>query len=165
MAALTSVFLSHSSHDRDWSLKLARDLEQAGLSVFLDEWDINHGDLLHRPAPMTGCGKLRTCGLIVWGRHTQESPWVQAEYDFLVQEAIRNGKRLIVVILADVDLPPLLDRWVPVDFRGCRTGPDYQDRLSRLIRALRSERPIRSKLAGMPGARLTSSCGWKGRSV
>lgn len=149
MAALGSVFLSHSSHDREWSLKLAGDLEQAGVSVFLDEWDISQGDLL-----ITRLNDgLRTAsdGLIVWGMHTEESPWVRAECEFLVHEAIRNDKRLISVILANVDLPPLLRVWVTVDFRGCRTEPDYRDRLNRLIRALRGERPMRSGLAGMPG--------------
>jgi tetratricopeptide (TPR) repeat protein len=148
VAALESVFLSHSSHDREWTRKLAGDLEQAGISVFVDEWDIGHGDLL--------IGRLNeglraaADGLIVWGVHTRESPWVRAECEFLVSEAIRNDKRLISVILADVDLPPLLRAWLTVDFRGCRTEPDYRDRLSRLIRALRGERPMRSGLAGMP---------------
>ena len=149
MAALGSVFLSHSSHDREWAQKLAGDLKQAGVSVFLDDWDIGPGDLL-----ISRCNDgLRTAsdGLIVWGIHTRESPWVRAECQFLLHEAIRNNKRLMGVILADVELPSLLKTWVAADFRGCRPGPDYQDRLSRLIRALRGERPIRSGLAGMPG--------------
>ena len=148
MAALESVFLSHSSHDREWTRKLAGDLEQAGVSVFLDEWDISHGDLLI--SRLNDGLRTASDGLIVWGIHTRESPWVRAECEFLVHEAIRNDKRLISVILADVDLPPLLRAWVTVDFRGCRTEPDYRDRLNGLIRALRGERPMRSGLAGMP---------------
>jgi tetratricopeptide (TPR) repeat protein len=149
VATLGSVFLSHSSHDGEWSLKLAGDLEQAGIRVFLDAWDISEGD----PLITRLNDGLRTAsdGLIVWGIHTGESPWVRAECEFLVHEAIRNDKRLIGIILADVELPPLLKTWVPVDFRGCRTEPDYRERLSRLIRALRGERPMRSGLAGMPG--------------
>jgi len=104
VASLSSVFLSHSSHDREWSRKLAGDLEQAGVSVFLDEWDISHGDLLI--ARLNDGLRTASDGLIVWGVHTRESPWVRAECEFLVHEAIRNDKRLISVILADVDLPP-----------------------------------------------------------
>ena len=128
MATLGSVFLSHSSHDGEWSQKLAGDLERAGISVFLDAWDIMVGDpLIVRLND--GLSKASD-GLIVWGERTGESPWVQAECQFLVQQAIENNKRLISVILADVDLPRSLIRaWVPVDFRDCRTGPDYEDRL------------------------------------
>ena len=135
MATLGSVFLSHSSHDREWSRKLAGDLEQAGISVFLDQWDISQGDLLI--SRLNDGLRTASDGLIVWGIHTEESPWVRAECEVLVHEAIRNDKRLISVILANVDLPPLLRAWVTVDFRGCRTEPDYRDRLNRLIRALR----------------------------
>jgi tetratricopeptide (TPR) repeat protein len=148
MAALGSVFLSHSSHDREWSRKLAGDLERAGISVFLDEWDISPGDRLI--ARLNDGLRAASGGLIVWGTYTRESPWVQAEYDFLLHDAIANHKRLISVILANVDLPPLLSTRVTVDFRGCRPGPDYQDRLNRLIRALRDERPERSGLTEMP---------------
>jgi hypothetical protein len=149
VAALGSVFLSHSSHDREWAQKLAGDLKQAGVSVFLDDWDIGPGDLLI--SRLNDGLRTASDGLIVWGIHTRESPWVRAECQFLLHEAIRNNKRLMGVILADVELPSLLKTWVAADFRGCRPGPDYQDRLSRLIRALRGERPIRSGLAGMPG--------------
>ena len=150
MATLGSVFLSHSSHDGEWSQKLAGDLERAGISVFLDAWDIIVGDPLI--ARLNDGLSKASDGLIVWGERTGGSPWVQAECQFLVQQAIENNKRLISVILADVDLPRSLIRaWVPLDFRGCRTGPDYEDRLSRLIHALRGERPMRSGLDGIPG--------------
>src|SRR5690349_11998693 len=148
MAAQGSVFLSHSSHDREWSRKLAGDLARAGIRVFLDEGDISPGGRLI--ARLNDGLRAASGGLIVWGTHTRESPWVQAEYEFLLHDAIANHKRLISVILATVDLPPLLSTRVSVDFRGCRPGPDYQDRLNRLIRALRDERPERSGLTGMP---------------
>jgi tetratricopeptide (TPR) repeat protein len=148
VVARGSVFLSHSSHDGVWTRKLAGDLEQAGIPVFLDEWDIGPGGLLISGLN-DGLGGASD-GLIVWGVHTQESPWVRAEYEHLVREAIRSNKRLIGVVLADVDLPPLLSRWVMVDFRGCRNGPDYRVRLDGLIRALRGERPMRSGEPGMP---------------
>jgi tetratricopeptide (TPR) repeat protein len=148
VAAQGSVFLSHSSHDREWSRKLAGDLEQAGIDVFLDDWDISYGDRL--VSRLNDGLRKASDGLIVWGLHTRESPWVRAEFDALLHQAIQNDKRLIVVILADVDLPPLLNTWVAVDFRGCRAEPDYRDRLSRLIRALRGERPMRDPVRPVP---------------
>ena len=77
MATLGSVFLSHSSHDGEWSQKLAGDLEQAGIRVFLDAWDIIPGDLLITRLN-EGLSKASD-GLIVWGEYSEGSPWVQAE--------------------------------------------------------------------------------------
>ena len=59
VAALGSVFLSHSSHDREWTRKLAGDLEQAG-SAFSSMSGTSVTATCSSPGSITGCGQLRT---------------------------------------------------------------------------------------------------------
>ena len=41
---IRGVFLSHSSKDKDQVVRLATDLREAGVAVWLDEWEISVGD-------------------------------------------------------------------------------------------------------------------------
>jgi len=38
------IFISHSAKDREFATRLANDLVGAGLSVWLDQWNIRVGD-------------------------------------------------------------------------------------------------------------------------
>jgi hypothetical protein len=67
-------------------------------------------------------------------------PWVQAEYAVLMQRAVEQGRRLIPVLLADADMPPLLASRIWVDLRHV-DGPEYEKRVRELAAVLRGERP------------------------
>jgi hypothetical protein len=43
-SAMSTLFLSHSSKDCEPVLRLAKDLRKRGISVWLDEWEIDVGD-------------------------------------------------------------------------------------------------------------------------
>jgi tetratricopeptide (TPR) repeat protein len=138
----SSVFLSYAhADDAAWTKTLAENLRQDGFDVFFDQWDIAIGDVVIERLD-DGLARA-TSGLIVCGLRTRESRWVAAEYAVLADRAIRRGHRLIPVLVADVDLPPILASRMAADFRGSLTGPDYRRRLDQLERALRAEPPVR----------------------
>jgi len=146
-----TVFLSYKRSDAEWTHKLATDLERDGFEVFLDDQDITAGDELVSRLEQ-GLARASS-GLIVYGPRTEQSAWVAAEYEVLVQRAVEHKLRLAAVLLADVDLPPFLNTWVAADFRNCRSDQDYRQRLDQLERALRGERPlpIRADEIPVPG--------------
>jgi tetratricopeptide (TPR) repeat protein len=143
-----TVFLSYAHSDAEWTRKLADDLKRDGFGVFLDERDIAIGDELVKHIDQ-GLARASS-GLIIYGRRTGESRWVAAEYAALAQRSIQHELRLAAVLLADVDLPPILSTRIAADFRSCRSEQDYRDRLDRLERALRGEPPMRAGPGGIP---------------
>ena len=135
-----TVFLSYAHSDAEWTRKLATDLERDGFDVFLDERNIAIGDELVKHIEQ-GLARASS-GLIIYGSRTEQSVWVAAEYEVLTRRSIEDKLRLAAVLLADVDLPPFLNTRVVADFRNCRSEQDYRQRLDRLERALRGERPL-----------------------
>src|SRR6185437_10940380 len=119
--------------------KLAADLKRDAFTVFFDEWNIEAGDDLVRRLD-DGLNSASD-GLLVWGRSTSESPWVNAEYSALVQRMMSGKARLIPVLLEDVPLPPILGTHVIADFRYCASESQYRSCLTKLERVLRGERP------------------------
>jgi len=143
-----TVFLSHHHSDGEWTRKLGADLERDGFIVFLDKWDIAIGDGLVDRLDQ-GLAQA-SAGLIIYGQHTEQSRWVAREYAALAEYAVERNVRLAAVLVADVDLPPILNTWVAADFRNCRSDEDYRERLDHLERALRGERPLRAGPGEIP---------------
>jgi hypothetical protein len=140
--SVATVFISYAhADDTAWTAKLAADLERDGFNVFFDRWDIAPGDQLVRR--LDEALSSASCGLIVFGRSTADSPWVYAEYSALVQRMEVSGARLIPVLLDDVPLPPILGMQVFADFRYCASESQYQSCLAQLEQALRGERAAR----------------------
>lgn len=135
-----TVFISYAHSDAEWTRKLATDLERDGFGVFLDERNMSIGDELVKHIEQ-GLARASS-GLIIYGPRTEQSAWVAAEYEVLARRSIEHKLRLAAVLLADVDLPPFLNARIAADFRSCRSEQDYRERLGRLERALRDERPL-----------------------
>ena len=58
----------------------------------------------------------------------------------MMTRAVEGKQRLIPVLLADADMPPLLASRVWIDFRNA-DGPVYEARVRALVMALKGERP------------------------
>ena len=43
---MAKIFISHSSHDKGFVRKLAKDLKSIGYEPWLDEWEIKVGDCI-----------------------------------------------------------------------------------------------------------------------
>jgi hypothetical protein len=134
------VFISYGHDDAAWVHGLAGDLHQAGLDVFLDEWEIAPGDVVVHQLER-GLLNSRN-GVLVVSPASVSRPWVQQEYAVMVDRAVGNKQRLIPVLLGDAEVPPFAATRLWVDFRRVE-GPEYERRVQRLVAALRGERPQR----------------------
>jgi len=140
-----SVSDDHDAYDVFVSHALAENLRREGLRVFLDAWENGPGDVLVHEIDR-GLRQARH-GVLVVSPTALSRPWVQNEYAALMQRAVERGRRLIPVLIADAEMPPLLAARLYVDFRGVE-GPLYEERLRQLVRALRGEKPGHPKVDG-----------------
>ena len=138
MAETWDVFISYARADQDWVRTLATNLHNLGLDIFLDEWEIGPGDVLvHRLDEDLLCSRN---GVLVVSPAALVRPWVQNEYAAMMTRAVAGQQRLIPVLLADAEMPPLLATRLYIDFRHA-DGPVYTEKVLELARALRGERP------------------------
>jgi tetratricopeptide (TPR) repeat protein len=128
------VFISYAKEDVDWVRVLAGRLHQAGLEVFLDEWEIRPGDVLVHS--LEEGIRASACGVLVFSPQAVASRQVMEEYAALLS----GGRRFVPVLCREVELPPFAASRVPVDFRHT-DGPAYDRAVAALVRALRGKAP------------------------
>ena len=128
-----SVFISHSSFDKQFVRQLASDLEAHGIRAWVDEAEIRPGDDFI--SKVNDGLKNVTHVLIIFSPHSLISSWVREETHAAQIRAVRGEARLIPVLLGEFDaddIPILLQSRLFVDFRS----PDqYQDQLKQLLSA------------------------------
>lgn len=133
------AFISHRSDDKPWVRTLATNLQKAGLSVFLDEWELVPGDSF--VAALEQGLENSAGGALVCTPGALESGWVRAEYDRMIARRASRGDgfRLVPVVL-DPCAPkfPFLESVHHVDF----SQPDrYRESFQRLLCGLNGEPP------------------------
>ncbi len=131
---IPKVFCSHRSVDKPRVREIARQLREAGIDAWLDQWEINPGDDF---VAAINSG-LATCdiGLIFFSNEVEAGKWVQAEISALTVDAIENGKPVIPVMLdPDTPVPPLLRS-------RCRLASDQLDQLIDAILGRSSKPPL-----------------------
>lgn len=126
------VFISHSVKDREFVTLLATDLMQAGLSVWLDQWNVKVGDSFAKA--IYDAIKESRFLLIVMSPDYFHSAWNKQEWQYaLASEIQKQGVRLIPVLYRDCDIPPMLRIKQWVDFRD---QTQYKMILHHLVRDL-----------------------------
>ncbi len=120
-----SIFISHSSHDRDFALQLAASLTAADYRPWVDVEAIPDGSSWAREIEkaVTNCGAL----IVVMSKSARESEWVERE----VLLALDLHKPLLIARLDDAPLPIALINRQFTDFRK-----KYEPALKRLTAAL-----------------------------
>jgi hypothetical protein len=119
------AFVSYSSADKEFALRLAEDLKAGGANIWLDQIDINPGE----PWDLAVELALKNCAqiLVILSPVSAASPNVLDEIAF----ALSRGKRAIPVLYKDCDIPFRLHRIHYLDFRT-----DYSKGLKGLLRTL-----------------------------
>jgi tetratricopeptide (TPR) repeat protein len=110
------VFLSHNSGDKDRVRLLAKELSEAGLRVWFDEWIIKPGDDIYLAVE----GGLNTSRVLVLclSPAALGSGWVDLERSTaLFRDPTNRARRFIPVLLADSQLPDSLRRYRYIDLR------------------------------------------------
>lgn len=120
-----SVFISYSNKDKEIASRIARDLADAGLNVWFDEWSISVGDSL----PNRIRQGIRTADLllVLISQNSLESRWVSQEIrTAIVHNPEAANTKIIPVLLENVErkkIPSFLRNIVWVDLsRGYRKG-------------------------------------------
>jgi tetratricopeptide (TPR) repeat protein len=99
------LFLSHASADKAWVRRLKAELEQEGLRVFLDERELEPGDIW---VDELGEGlRLSRSLVLVLTHESAGRPWVAKEWKVFLS---KHGpeRRIFPVILEPVELPTML---------------------------------------------------------
>src|SRR5438105_1937482 len=115
------VFLSHNAKDKPRVRRLAERLQQAGLRVWFDEWNVRSGDIIALKVD-EGLEQSRVLLLCI-SPNALASGWVGLERSTAVhRDPANEGRRFIPLLLADCELPSTLRRYKYVDFRQDSDG-------------------------------------------
>jgi hypothetical protein len=122
-----AIFISHSSKDEGFVLRLANDLTKAGFKIWHDDKNIK----VSQSIPGEVSKGLTECEyfVIVLTPEAVASHWVQREID----AALMGKKTIVPVLLKDCDRPALIQANKYADFRT-----DYQSGLKGIMDALPS---------------------------
>lgn len=127
---MTSVFLSYSHRDREVAARLASDLTNKAIRVWLDEWEILVGDSITQRVQQ-GLSQVDFVTLLLTA-HSVGSGWVEKEWQSQIGLEAEKKQIRILPVKADSCEIPLLLR----DKRYADISTDYDKGLSDLIRAI-----------------------------
>ena len=107
-----TVFLSHSSDDKEVVREIAAGLHRYRLNVWFDEWEIRAGDSLRKKIFKDG---LEACDvfLVLVTTSSLKSNWVQEELDAAFVKAVEQSARLIPVVRSNEIIKSL-----PIELRS-----------------------------------------------
>lgn len=111
------VFLSHSSADKPFVRKLASDLDQCGIDVWFDEWELGVGDSLHE---RIAAGMDKSSWLaVVLSINSTRSNWVKKELNAALATELERKKVFVLpILLNECKIPVFLKDKLYADFRS-----------------------------------------------
>ena len=124
-----TAFVSHSSQDREFAEKFARDLWAVGIKAWYFPWEISPGDQIRQKIEdgLAGCEFF----IVLISKSSLSRPWVQTELDVATDMKL-NGKirKIIPIKIEECDhLPPILRTLCWEDF----TNQPYESALRRVL--------------------------------
>lgn len=130
------IFLSYRSTEADFALRLAADLKNAGVNLWMDRLDINPGDDWRKSLEnaVYSCAAL----ISVLSASYVSSKYCQRE----LARADRLGRPIFPVLLGaidDADWPLEIERQQYIDFSGWSDEATYQRQLNRLVDILKEK--------------------------
>lgn len=135
------VFISHSSLDKGTATRLAQDLQDLGVRVWVDWENLVVGDLL--PVELGEAIRDSLTFVLLWSASTDSSAWVPQE----LQAALAVGRP---ILLCRLDGTPF-DHHRELDGRfWCDLGSSYEAGLARLRAALAERKTAPGEAPGAP---------------
>lgn len=127
---MPKIFLSHSSKDKKFARRLARDLQTTGVSVWIDEAEMFVGDSLIRKLEHA----IRNTDFlgVILTPDSIKSEWVQREVEIALNHEIKGKKiKVLPIFYKDCEVPGFLSGKVWADFRGKQS---YKSGLAALLK-------------------------------
>ena len=124
------VFLSYAQADKQAARYIADALKRSGVSTWFDEWELKLGDSIvqHIEEGVTSSDFV----LVLLSPAAVQSKWIQVEWSAaLARELNDRAIRVLPVLIADCEIPPLLAARTYIDLRG-----DVESGVNRLIAQL-----------------------------
>lgn len=112
---MNSIFLCHASEDKPFVEKLADDLREYGITVWLDKFEIKVGDSLLEKINegITESG----CFAVILSARSVNKPWVKHELQSAFAKKFKDNKfRIIPILVEECDLPLYLSGLLYADF-------------------------------------------------
>ncbi len=133
------VFLCYAREDEKFVLKLARNLKDRGVPLWVDQWEIRRGDWDRAiDAALADCAYF----LIVLSPTSVERTEVRGELRY----ALNRQKPIVPLLYQDCEIPRQLLTEQYVDFRT--RGPDDEDALDQVMHALGvAEPPVAGRVS------------------
>jgi len=126
------IFISYSSQDSDFAMKLSSQLVEHNLRVWIDKWEIKVGDsLIDRiQNAIEGASAL----LVILSKASVASEWCKKELNAGLMREL-NEKRIIIlpVLIEDCVIPGFLREKKYADFRN-----NYDDGIQEVLTAISS---------------------------
>jgi formylglycine-generating enzyme required for sulfatase activity len=143
---MSSIFLSHNHADKPFVRRLAKDLQDAGVRVWLDEAEMMVGDSLIERIRQ-GIDEMEYLGVIL-SQNSVRSEWVKREVDIAMNQEI-EGKRVKVLplVIENCELPGFLKGKLYADFRNRRK---YKNELDKVIHRLGKTSPRKRTTTDQP---------------
>lgn len=112
----SSLFVSHSSKDKQAAKWLAVDLANVGYRPWLDEWSIKAGESI---PTQIGIG-IEKCShvLVLLSKNSVRSQWVEREWQAKYWNEVQTNRIMVIpILLEDCKVPVLLQTKKYVDYR------------------------------------------------
>lgn len=120
---MSSAFISYSSEDKNFVYRVALDLKDHGIKVWLDEWEIDPGDDVRQKIEY-GIENYEYF-IMVLSNHSVNSPWVQKELSAALNKEVILNNEVVVPLLIEknVEIPTLICGKKYISFRQSSSPP------------------------------------------
>jgi len=121
------IFLCHSSKDKEFVEQIAKDLNDHGVDVWYDKWEIKVGDSIIQKIN-SGIEDSSHMGMIL-SPHSIESNWVKKEFDAgLIKEIDTKKVVLLPILFKKCLIPTIIKSKMYANFTN-----GYQEGLKELL--------------------------------
>lgn len=125
---MPTIFLSHTSIDKPFVEKLAKDLENIGINVWYDKYEIKVGESILWKID-EGIRESEYLGIVI-SKEALKSEWVKTEISSAWQKQVeQKGNFVLPIYYRECEMPLFLQGIKYADFRG-----DYKQGLSDLVK-------------------------------
>lgn len=133
------VFLSHNRAQKDWTRKLARNLDEKNIKVWFDEWRLPAGTVASKGMEL-GVEQSRHVVLVL-SPEFLNSEWTDFETQIgIVLDPANRERKLLPILYSKCDVPPRISRISWIDFSDTHGNEDrYAYRLQQLLADLRPD--------------------------